>query len=136
EYYDPMCIPDPGQPDFRVADLSLPKSVSEQAVHSRQAFLEIVDQHYRDAYNGAARADMDGFTAQAWNMDIPGLGGKPVHVGARCSVVGITIVLVHNFQKSLATVHGLFGNRLRKAQIGHAEIRLAGVRYTHGIIVL
>ena len=33
--YDPMCIPDPSKKDFRVADLSLPKSVSEQAVDSR-----------------------------------------------------------------------------------------------------
>ena len=47
--YDPMCIPDPSKKDFRVADLSLPKSVSEQAVHSRQAFLKVVDQRYRDA---------------------------------------------------------------------------------------
>src|SRR5689334_15552979 len=45
--YDPMCIPDPSKKDFRVADLSLPKSVSEQAVHSRQAFLKVVDHHYR-----------------------------------------------------------------------------------------
>src|SRR5579863_4268170 len=66
--YDPMCIPDPSKPDFRVADLSLPKSVSEQAVHNRQAFLQVVDRHYRDAYEGVEHANMDGFTAQAWKM--------------------------------------------------------------------
>jgi hypothetical protein len=66
--YDPMCIPDPGKKDFRVADLSLPKSVSDQAVHGRQSFLDVVDHHYREAYEGAERADMDGFTAQAWKM--------------------------------------------------------------------
>jgi len=66
--YDPMCIPDPNKKDFRVADLSLPKSVSEQAVHSRQAFLQVVDQHYRSLSEGAEHANMDGFTAQAWKM--------------------------------------------------------------------
>ena len=66
--YDPMCIPDPSKKEFRVADLSLPKSVSGQAVHSRTAFLQIVDQHYRSLYTGAEHANMDGFTAQAWKM--------------------------------------------------------------------
>jgi hypothetical protein len=66
--YDAMCIPDPSKPDFRVADLSLPKSVSEQAVHNRQAFLQVVDRHYREACGGAEHANMDGFTAQAWKM--------------------------------------------------------------------
>lgn len=66
--YDPMAIPDPSRKDFQVADLSLPKSVSEQAVHSRQEFLRIVDDRYRRLYQGAEHARMDGFTAQAWKM--------------------------------------------------------------------
>jgi uncharacterized protein DUF1501 len=66
--YDPMCIPDPSKKDFRVADLSLPKSVSEQAVQSRQAFLDIVDRRYRTLYSGAEHASMDGFSSQAWKM--------------------------------------------------------------------
>lgn len=66
--YDPMCIPDPSKKDFRVADLSLPKSVSDQAVHSRQAFLRLVDQRYRSLYAGAEHANMDGLTTQAWKM--------------------------------------------------------------------
>ncbi len=66
--YDPMAIPDPSRKDFQVADLSLPKSVSEQAVHSRQAFLKVVDRHYRSLSGGAEHAKMDGFTAQAWKM--------------------------------------------------------------------
>src|SRR5258708_2389109 len=32
--YDPMCIPDPSKPDFKVTDLSLPKTVSEASVES------------------------------------------------------------------------------------------------------
>lgn len=66
--YDPMAIPDPSRKDFQVADLSLPKSVSEQAVHSRQAFLKVVDRHYRALSDEAEHAKMDGFTAQAWKM--------------------------------------------------------------------
>lgn len=66
--YDPMAIPDPAKKDFEVADLSLPKSVSEQAVHGRQEFLNVVDRRYRKLYESAEHADMDGFTAQAWKM--------------------------------------------------------------------
>lgn len=66
--YDPMCIPDPSKKDFQVADLSLPKAVSEQAVSSRQSFLTLVDKHYRKLYDGAEHANMDKFTAQAWKM--------------------------------------------------------------------
>jgi hypothetical protein len=66
--YDPMAIPDPSRKNFEVADLTLPKSVSEPAVHSRQAFLKVVDQRYREVYKGAEHANMDGFTAQAWKM--------------------------------------------------------------------
>jgi len=65
---DPMAIPDPSKAGFQVADLSLPKSVSAQAVDSRQAFLKTVDSHYRSAYEGLEHASMDGFTAQAWKM--------------------------------------------------------------------
>jgi hypothetical protein len=66
--YDPMCIPDPSKKDFRVADLTLPKDVSEEAVHSRRAFLDLVDQRYRTLYAGAEHAKMDGFREQAWKM--------------------------------------------------------------------
>ncbi len=66
--YDPMCIPDPSKKDFEVADLALPKSVSDQAVESRQSFLKLVDNHYRKVYDGAEHANVDNFTAQAWKM--------------------------------------------------------------------
>lgn len=66
--YDPMCIPDPSKAGFEVPDLVLPKSVSEKAVESRRAFLDVVDARYRKLYAGAAQADMDGFTAQASKM--------------------------------------------------------------------
>ena len=66
--YDPMCIPDPGKPDFQIADLSLSKSVSAAAVENRQGFLQMVDRRYRKLVDGAEHAQMDGFSAQAWKM--------------------------------------------------------------------
>ena len=66
--YDPMAVPDPSRKDFEVADLTLPKSVSEQAVGSRKEFLRIVDQRYRSLHEGAEHARMDRFTEQAWKM--------------------------------------------------------------------
>ena len=67
--YDPMAIPDPARKDFQVADLSLPKSVSEQAVAQPAG----VSQSWWTSatatlYKGAEHANMDGFTAQAWKM--------------------------------------------------------------------
>jgi len=66
--YDPMAIPDPSRKDFEVADLTLPKSVSEQAAQHRQEFLKIVDQRYRTLHEGIEHARMDRFTEQAWKM--------------------------------------------------------------------
>ncbi len=66
--YDPMCIPDPAKPDFQVTDLSLPKSVSQQAVDSRSAFLKVIDQRYRSLNETVEHTDMDAFSAQAWKM--------------------------------------------------------------------
>ncbi|MBK9168208.1 MAG: DUF1501 domain-containing protein [Bryobacterales bacterium] len=66
--YDPMCIPDPGKPNFEVTELALPKSVSEMAVESRSAFLKTVDSRYRALNEMAEHADLDAYTAQAWKM--------------------------------------------------------------------
>jgi len=66
--YDPMCIPDPSKPDFQVAELSLPKTVSQASVESRSAFLKAVDRRYRSLNETAEHANMDAFTAQAWKM--------------------------------------------------------------------
>lgn len=66
--FDPMAIPDPSAKDFQVADLTLPKSVGEQAAAGRRQFLELVDQHYRTLYKGVEHARMDRFTEQAWKM--------------------------------------------------------------------
>ncbi|MFN7925220.1 MAG: DUF1501 domain-containing protein [Bryobacteraceae bacterium] len=66
--FAPLCIPDPSKKDFRVADLALPKSVSEQAVANRQSFLKIIDKQYRAMSEAAEHANMDAFTSQAMKM--------------------------------------------------------------------
>lgn len=66
--FDPMCIPDPSRPGFQVTDLSLPKTVSQQAVEGRSEFLKIVDQRYRAMNETADHSNMDAYTAQAWKM--------------------------------------------------------------------
>lgn len=66
--YDPMCIPDPSRPGFQVTDLSLPKTVSQQAVEGRSEFLKIVDKRYRTMNETADHANMDAYTSQAWKM--------------------------------------------------------------------
>jgi uncharacterized protein (DUF1501 family) len=66
--YDPMCIPDPAKPGFEVTDLSLPKSVSQAAVESRSAFLQVVDRRYRELNDTVEHTNMDAFTEQAWKM--------------------------------------------------------------------
>lgn len=66
--YDPMALPDPNQKNFQVTDLSLPKSLSENAVEGRRSFLNVVDQRYRKLSQAAEHANMDSFTSQAWKM--------------------------------------------------------------------
>lgn len=66
--YDPMCIPDPSRPGFEVTDLSLPKSLSQAAVEGRSEFLKAIDKRYRTLNQTAEHANMDAYTAQAWNM--------------------------------------------------------------------
>src|SRR5437667_12490765 len=46
--YDPMVLPDPSQKEFKIPDLSLPKSVSLDALEDRQTLLKIVDRFYRE----------------------------------------------------------------------------------------
>lgn len=66
--YDPMCIPDPSKPDFQITDLSLPKSVSAEAVENRKGFLQMIDRRYRTMVEGAEHTQMDGFQTQATKM--------------------------------------------------------------------
>jgi hypothetical protein len=66
--YDSMILPDPNKPDFVVPDLSLPKSISAEAIDDRRTMLKIVDQYYRQKENTAEFAKMDTFQEQALRM--------------------------------------------------------------------
>src|SRR5437773_3653670 len=59
--YDSMILPDPSKADFVVPDLSLPKSISAEAIDDRRTMLKIVDRHYRQKENTAEFAKMDTF---------------------------------------------------------------------------
>ena len=66
--YDGMILPDPSKPDFRVPDLSLPKSISSEAIEDRRTLLGIVDRHYRRQEQLADFQKMDSFQEQALGM--------------------------------------------------------------------
>jgi len=66
--YDSMILPDPSKPDFVVPDLSLPKSISAEAIDDRRTMLKIVDQYCRQKENSAEFAKMDTFHEQALRM--------------------------------------------------------------------
>ncbi|MCX7394404.1 MAG: DUF1501 domain-containing protein [Planctomycetales bacterium] len=66
--YDGMILPDPSRPGFAVPDLSLPKSVTQEALEDRRTLLSIVDRHYREKEAFAAFAKMDSFQTQALQM--------------------------------------------------------------------
>src|SRR5437867_1939381 len=66
--YDGMILPDPSKPDFKVPDLSLPKTISAEAIDDRRTMLKIVDQSYREKEEVAEFAKMDVFEEQALRM--------------------------------------------------------------------
>lgn len=66
--YDPMVIPDPNEPDFKVPDLTLPKSLSPELIDNRQQFLKIVDRLCREKEEFAEFNSMDAYQEQALKM--------------------------------------------------------------------
>lgn len=66
--YDAMAVPDPSDTNFEVADLGLPKSLSQEAVENRRPFLDLVDRYYRNSVKNVEHAKMDAFTQKAWEM--------------------------------------------------------------------
>src|SRR5713101_577309 len=66
--YDGMVLPDPSKPDFKVPDLSLPKSISTEAIEDGRTMLKIVDQFFREKEETAEFAEMDAFDEQALRM--------------------------------------------------------------------
>jgi hypothetical protein len=66
--YDGMILPDPSQPDFHLADLSLPKSISADAIADGRTMVKIVDQAFREKEEIAEFTKMDAFEEQALRM--------------------------------------------------------------------
>jgi hypothetical protein len=66
--YDPMLVPDPSKAGFEITDLSLPKSVSSEAVENRRSFLDAIDRGYRARVANAEHARMDAFQTKALEM--------------------------------------------------------------------
>jgi hypothetical protein len=66
--YDGMVLPDPSSPDFTVPDLSLPKSISADAIEDRRTMLKMADQFFRAKEETAEFAKMDAFEEQALRM--------------------------------------------------------------------
>ena len=65
---DPLVLPDPSDPEFKLPDLSLPESITLERMGNRRSFLNLVDQVYRHQVERAEHAKMDSFRQQAWNM--------------------------------------------------------------------
>src|SRR6185436_7759176 len=63
--YDGLILPDPSKPDFHLPDLSLPKTVTTEAIDDRRTMLSIVDRHFRQKEELAEFAKMDAFQEQA-----------------------------------------------------------------------
>jgi hypothetical protein len=66
--YDPLVVPDPSAKDFKLPDLTLPKSITLDRLEDRRSFLKIVDRGYREKIHMAEQAASDPFTQQAQNM--------------------------------------------------------------------
>ena len=66
--FDPMQIPDPSAKDFKIADLSLPESVTVERIDQRHAMRQLVDSQYRQRVETAEHAGLDVFEQQALKM--------------------------------------------------------------------
>ena len=66
--YDPLVVPDPSSEDFKLPDLSLPKSITLERLEERRSFLKLVDRCYREKSRVAEQSDGDIFSRQAQSM--------------------------------------------------------------------
>jgi hypothetical protein len=66
--YNPMIVPDPSQEDFKIPDLTLPKSLSAELIQDRQTFLKVVDHQFRQKEKFARFNKMDSYQEQALRM--------------------------------------------------------------------
>jgi hypothetical protein len=66
--YNPMVVPDPSRKNFKIADLSLPKSMSSEQIENRSAILRVVDHVHRTAAENDEYSELDTFRKQALEM--------------------------------------------------------------------
>ena len=66
--YDPLVVPDPSSEDFKLPDLSLPKSITLERLEERRSFLKLVNRYYREKSRVAEQSDGDIFSRQAQSM--------------------------------------------------------------------
>lgn len=65
---NPLVVPDPSKPDYKVVDLTLPKSIDLKRVENRRSFLQMWDQFHRQKVAMAEYEAMDTFREQALEM--------------------------------------------------------------------
>jgi len=66
--HDPMVVPDPSQPAFRMPDLRLPKTLTAETIEQRQSFLNVVDRLYREKEQEAESGKLDALSRQALEL--------------------------------------------------------------------
>jgi len=66
--YDPMFLPDPSEKDFELPDLTLPQSLTPEAIEDRREFLGVVDRLFRRKEQMAEFSTLDQYTEQALGM--------------------------------------------------------------------
>jgi hypothetical protein len=66
--YDGMILPDPSASGFAVPDLSLPKTLTAEAIEDGRALLNVVDRRFRAHETSAEFARLDTFQEQALRM--------------------------------------------------------------------
>ena len=149
--FDPMLLTgDPNAPDWRVAELSLPDSISQQRLESRQALLRDVDAQRR-LLDAAASGTAAGFKQQAFDLLSSGSArsafdlsaeteatreryGRNIHgqclLLARRLVengVGLVSVNWHNDGQNFWDTHGNNFNRLKNDLIPPADKALCAL---------
>jgi hypothetical protein len=149
--YDPMLLTgDPNLPDWRVAELSLPDTISQQRLDSRQSLLRNVDDQRR-LLDAAAAGAATGFKQQAFDLLSSGAArqafdlsaepdavrdryGRNIHgqclLLARRLVengVGLVSVNWHNDGRNFWDTHGNNFNRLKNDLIPPADQALCAL---------
>ena len=66
--YNPLLVPDPAKADFKLNDLTLPKSITEKRIQDRKGFLKVIDEIYRQKEKLVEAATRETFRDKALEM--------------------------------------------------------------------